>query len=488
MKGEKQKMRFKDTSYIKKLMVLGSSVCNLQCNYCFLKDQHKNNAYVLLNKEIQKAWKDGSYVENIKKVFTEIESDPNRVDSLEIWGGEPLIITNNLVKPVEELLLYFKNIDYINIPTNFTRINGLLEFIQKIEEVKLKQEFSSRVNLHIQISSDAPDGELQQFGHSISWEVYKRNIEELCQQLSKIPPLKKVLLALEIHATLSEETILQYLDTYEAIENYCDAYNDFHNFVNNTIKKYNVQSFFFQNTETTFPHNANPMFSDVEGALKLEYILSLTRYLEKHKDYGISTESNEHIYIRNACAAGSLPIVENNPVCIESGLMALTIMYDGTICECPCDYIISFDKYWEWIKDNPLKRNEYREAIYKKQFYINPLTATQKEKDDFDWYIYDSVRMGESTALHLMMNFYLEMAASGQLDYIYTQNPEKLLAHLSQFNQSYSCPKDQLTYTYTPYMGGTGYARKFFNGIAEMAQNDLKEDIQFEIKRKMHGK
>ena len=48
-------MRFKETSHIQKLMVLGSTVCNLGCSYCYLRNQHKNNAYVLLNKEIQKA-------------------------------------------------------------------------------------------------------------------------------------------------------------------------------------------------------------------------------------------------------------------------------------------------------------------------------------------------------------------------------------------------------------------------------------------------
>lgn len=480
-------MRFNNISNITKLMVLGSSVCNLQCDYCYLRDQHKNNAYVLLNKEIQKAWKDGTYVENIKKVFSEIKSPPERIRSLEIWGGEPLIMTNNLIKPLEELLTYFKNIDYINIPTNFTRINGLFEFIQKAEEVKQKQNFNSRLNLHVQISTDAPDGELQKLGHDVSFEVYKKNIISLFEQLSTIKPLEKIYLLIEVHATLEGKEIIRYLDTYKAIKEYCDAYNDFHLFVINKAKEYNLDSYVFQMSETTFPHNANPMFTDVEDALKLEYILSLTKYVGRKTEYKLLSETNEPIYFKNACSVGSLPIVEDNPVCMESGVMALTIMYDGTICECPCDFIISFDKYWDWIKDNPLKRLEYRQAIYKKQFYINPLIASQKEKDDFDWYIYDAVRMGQSSALHLMMNFYIEMALSGQLDYTYVQDPEKLLSHLTQFNYSYSCPKDQLTYTFTPYMGGTGYGRRFFNGIAEMAQSDLKDVLCFEIKEKIHG-
>ena len=57
--------------------------------------------------------------------------------------------------------------------------------------------------------------------------------------------------------------------------------------------------------------------------------------------------------------------------------------------------------------------------MYKKQYYINPLTASEEEKDDFDWYIFESCRMNISTSLHLMMNFYLELAKSGHIDNSY---------------------------------------------------------------------
>ena len=89
-------MRFKTDSRIYSLMVIGSSVCNLNCSYCYLENQHKTNAYVLLNKEIQKAWNDGSYVENIKKVFKTIESNPEYVTDLEIKQYEDSITWSSL--------------------------------------------------------------------------------------------------------------------------------------------------------------------------------------------------------------------------------------------------------------------------------------------------------------------------------------------------------------------------------------------------------
>lgn len=476
-------MKFKDKTYIKSLMVLGSSVCNLNCSYCYLENQHKSNAYVLLNKKIQEAWIDGTYVNNIKNVFNTLECDPQRVTDLEIWGGEPLILTNNLIKPIREILEFFPNINYINIPTNFTRINHLYEFINEIECVKSEQNSKEKLNLHIQISVDAPEGEAQQYGHPVNWDVYINNIENLCSQLSKREqPFNHMMLGLEWHGTMSTNIILKHLNTYEDIKRHCDLFNKFHLDSINIIKKYKLDYFMFQESETSFPHNATPADSNIEEALGLEKSSYLTRYIERHVNYRLEKSSKVHIYTKNSCDTGSRFMFGPNPVCLESGVHAMTIMYDGSICECPCDYILNFDGYWDWITDNPLKRHEYREGMYKKQFYINPLTATQKDWDDFNWYVFDASRLNQSTSLHLMMNFYIEMAKSGQIDYIYFEDLEKLLKHLIQFNQSYSCPKDQLMYTYTAYMGGTGAARKFFNGIVDMAQDDYKQDMIFEAK------
>jgi organic radical activating enzyme len=474
-------MKLKKCSYFKSIMVLGSSVCNLNCSYCYLEDQHQTNAYVLLNKEIQKAWKNGTYVENIKKVFSEL-GDPSTVTDLEIWGGEPLILMDNMIEPIKQLLDYFPNLDYINIPTNFTRINHLSDFIIAVENEKKKNNFNGTLNLHIQISLDAPDGELQQFGHPVKWEIYRKNIEILCQELSQYPQLEKVMVDIEWHSTMTIENIIKYLNTFDNIKHYCDEFNKLHSFMNDVIKKYNLNPRVFQESQTSFPGVATPFDYSIEDALQLEKTLYLTKYLEAHISYKKERSSASHIYTGTASDAGSLLALTSNPVCLESGVTALTIMYDGSICECPCDYILNFQGYWDWIKDNPLKRHEYREGLYKKQFYLNFLQATDKEKADFDWYIFESSRMNQSTSLHLMINFYLEMAKSGQINFNYYQNFNKLLLHLTQFNQSYSCPKDQLLYTHTAYMGGTGAARIYFNGIVDMAQQDKKDILNFETK------
>ena len=477
-------MRFNEDSYIQKLMVLGSSVCNLECSYCYLHDQHKNNAYVLLNKEIQKAWLNGEYVNNIKKVFKELGSNPNIVTDLEFWGGEPIIVANNLINPFKELLTYFPNICFINIPTNFTRVNNVVDFIFAGEEIKQKNNWDvkkhGKLQIHIQLSIDGPPGPFQENGHNISWDIYRKNIETLCREIASRGKLEKTEVDFELHATVELALMNEYLKTTDQIQAYIDYFHDFHVYCNEIIKKYNLNHQVVQAAETMFPHNAQPTETSIQDSLQLKNTLYLLDYLQKHQNYDYNRGT--HLYTENGFATGHRGLLGTNPVCIESGVMAVTIMYDGSICECPCDYILNFDKFWDWVKDNPLKQDFYRESLLKKQFYINPLTASQEEKDYFDWYIYDSIRLNTSTSLHMSMNWALELAKSGQIDYTYYNNPEKLLKDLTQFNQEYSCPRDQLSTTKCCYMSNQHVLRRYFNGLAEFVQKDFKEDINFEAK------
>lgn len=46
------------------LSVISSSVCNLNCSFCYL---HKNQSYKEFDSLVRQAWQDGSYVDNLLK-------------------------------------------------------------------------------------------------------------------------------------------------------------------------------------------------------------------------------------------------------------------------------------------------------------------------------------------------------------------------------------------------------------------------------------
>ena len=104
---------------IDQLSLLGSSVCNLSCSYCYLHNQETQKFYKICNDEIQNGWKDGSYVDNIRKVYEKISADPTLTTRIELWGGEPLIQIDNLLISIKNLFELFPNVDFFMIPTNF---------------------------------------------------------------------------------------------------------------------------------------------------------------------------------------------------------------------------------------------------------------------------------------------------------------------------------------------------------------------------------
>lgn len=474
-------MKFKEFSIINKVMVMGSTVCNLNCDFCYLHDQHKSGSFGLLNEQIQKAWKDGTYVESIKKVFQEIECTPDTVDYLGFWGGEPLILAKNLVNPLYELVLYFKNLKDIDVVTNFSRIDYLNEMIHAADRALIEtadKRKNKKVYFHVQLSIDAPPGPIQDNGHKCDWDIYRQNIERICYEVSQ-EPLQMVELTFELHSTVQIQDILKYLSTIEEVEYYLNYFNDFHNFINNTAKKYGVEKCVVQNQSTVYPNTANPYKFSLEDAMDNFKDLYLLDYIQHNLKYEYT---DSHIYTHAALNSWNYSVLNPNVVCVESGLMGLTILPDGTICECPCDYILKFEPYMEWLKDNPLAQENYRDSLMKQKYYINPLTATQKEKDDFDWYIYDSIRLNNSTIIHMTMNLCLELALSYQIDYTYYKDPEKLLKHLYEYNNFYSCPREQIPAVKNVYLPDIHGCKRLLNGLAHKGMNDLIEDAKFEAK------
>ena len=368
----------------------------------------------------------------------------------------------------------------MNIPTNFTRVNNLDDFLLSIDKAKKEVKATKKIEVHLQLSIDAPPGPMHDSGHNFSWDRYRENIETLFANLAKHPPLEKTSIAIELHATIDLDSVLKYLGTYEEIKAYLDYFHEFHLYINKMIKKYNLKDYVCQEVGTVFPHIAQPYDISIEESLKLTDIFRMLDYIQNHLDY--TFRDGAHIYDDCSFCVGSSSTISANRVCVESGIMGLTIMYDGSICECPCDYILNFEPYWKWLEGNPLKAKVYREDLMKKQFYINPLTATEKEKEDYDWYIYDGNRLNSTTAIHLMMNWGLEMAQSRQIDYRFYKNPEKLLNHLTQFSNDYGCPREQIPAVSNVYMADQNTLRRWFNGATELSQENLKQDLLFEAK------
>lgn len=453
----------KNIQGLTQLQIFASSICNLSCKYCYLQDQHENSAYAILNKEIQQAWLDGSYVINIKKVFDTFNSSPMAMKTLSFWGGEPLIMVKNLFTPIKELLDFFPNVSNIFFSTNFYKIDNLIDLIYIIDN-----HINHEINVVLQLSIDAPPGELQTKGHQVDWSQYKQNIDTIISSIANRGGLKYTKIILLPHAALSWQDIKKYLSSFNQINNYCNYFKDFFQYILQQTELYKLSEKIIIIRESLFPTITDPNVFSIEDGLLIQQIIKILKYIQYQNNYNKETV----LYQDFLQSLKPSFILTGNDVCFTNGQEGATILPDGTVCGCFCDYILNTPKYWDWIKDNPLKRKEYRQALLKHRLYINPLTATSLELEDYNWYIFENIKENTSTSIHLIINLALELAKSGQIDYKYYQNIDLLLSHLRQFSHAGQCSNDQLQTVLTTHLISVDYLRKFLNGGANIGQND----------------
>jgi hypothetical protein len=249
-----------------------------------------------------------------------------------------------MLPSIKDLFKFFDGLTFVLIPTNWTIIKNLIDFLKAIDEALIESNHKEQVTLHLQLSIDGPPGPFNDMGHPGNWNVYRKNISTLCKDLSE-NPLQELKIVFEVHPTAAKENIFKNLDTPEKLYEYEEYLRDFVRFIDLESIKYGIKEFCKCGRPFFCPVVAIPDSYTVNDGLKLDSILNLTNYVHYSK-YGFS-QFSEHMYFHSLHNYGVHFITERNPLCTESGLDGLTILYDGTICDCPCTYISTFGPYLE---------------------------------------------------------------------------------------------------------------------------------------------
>lgn len=460
---------------INQLSVFGSSVCNLSCSYCYLHNKDTQEFYKALNEEIQNGWITGSYVNNIKQVYEKINADHLKTNRFQIWGGEPLIQIDNLLKSLKELLIFLPNVDFFMIPTNFAWPETIAKKIAKIAIDYDDTRNKHNSEFHLQLSIDSYKGILLEQGHHADNQQYLKNIEALVKEISKVN-LQNSQIVLDIKATASGQNILKYLSTEEAITDYLDGMFFLLEQGNNIIEKYNCQNKIKFGTMPFFPSCALPENSSVEDGLKFASIVRLTDFIEGKNKY-LKNENFKHFFESYSHNIYDTNLLSKNHECSEAGRVVLTILPDGTISECPCSFVQNRQEYLELLLKNK-QYEDYRVANIRKKYFFNPITASKEEEEYNDWYNLSGLRNNFSTGISLGIALAQELALSHQIPKFYALNPEYLLRHLTKETQPYSCTREQISDTGIPYLSHPGDYRRVFNGEMEysslMIENEKK--------------
>lgn len=206
------------------LVLYTDAICNLNCRYCFID---KNPALLKIDNELDKSFKGDYYFEFAKKVFP----DPNQLQEVQIWGGEPTLHLDRTHHTITKLLNYYPNLHDFMFSTNVTPDNWI-ETITNFIEV-ICQDKNRTIQLEIQLSIDGPTaindvnrgiGVTEKFTKNFSALIsIVDNILDKYPNLSLVTHFKPTLDGDSIRKLQDESTVIDYykfLEQYKLISNY----------------------------------------------------------------------------------------------------------------------------------------------------------------------------------------------------------------------------------------------------------------------------
>lgn len=192
-------------NFIESLAFISSAACNLNCSFCYL---NKNKAYKEFNEWIETSFQNKTYVKNAYETILALNANPLDIKIIQFWGGESLYQISNIINNIEEIYLYFPNVEMFKASTNFLiDIEKLFELLCLIDYYSL-----NHTKFELQLSIDGP-GKIAEEGHNVNFDIYKENYTLLASLLNS-KKFNNLIIDININATLNKETYLEYFNNY----------------------------------------------------------------------------------------------------------------------------------------------------------------------------------------------------------------------------------------------------------------------------------
>lgn len=192
---------------IKNLVIFSSSVCNLNCTYCYVKKEKTLFDYDI---NFVNALKSNEYINRIKHDFPE---SPETLKHFEIWGAEPSIHLDIVVEKLKDFKIAFPKLDSFMMSSNFTNPN-FIEYVKMLFEA-MGEIKDTKWTYVLQCSIDGLE-EVNDMNRGIG--TTKKIIKNI-NILKNIEVPENVHLIITNKATISKDSFDD-LSNYDFMENY----------------------------------------------------------------------------------------------------------------------------------------------------------------------------------------------------------------------------------------------------------------------------
>lgn len=459
------------------LSLMTSCGCNLNCEYCVINKSYKNNpsAAHQIQKNTIAALEDGTFLENVQKSILAMGGFPNNIDCIELWGQEQTLTLEHFYNHIQDWIDAFPNWEIFSFSTNGQA------FPEKIVQliVELDKHLDRNMNFSLQWSYDG-DYSGAELRHDTDNKVIK-NLTTVIESLNEIK-LNHVDVRFHLHGVVSFALIEHLGGDINKIKEYWDGCEEVARYLPTLIRnnKVSMDASFSTADEAPYSTSVQEAFAFVDFYRKSailgydtnglsyfsgQWIRAMRRQFPETEGFSLS-EMIDWIYGNMHNEEMRLEINRRLSSFFFCGSVVgeLKVMYDGTLVNCQ-NSIFETDPD-DISPDEDLIVRGAKMTWAKKGFYLNPITASEHEKEKLK-YIFSAGR--SSTFWHMFNTNITQLhflAISGQIDPIYAKDFQLLIEHAFICTYLNQCYYNNAIRTGSMWLKDTGSLRKCCNGVA----------------------
>lgn len=433
------------------LIIYTTATCNLNCVYCFID---KNPALVKIDQ-----WLDDSfmktpdyYIDFAKEMFYR-----NKLEEMQIWGGEPFLAMHRAYHTIEEVINYFPNFKQLMVSTNmvseqfFEEFWGLIELFGKYPDRKFE--------FRLQLSCDGPtninDSNRGEGVTAKIIDVFHKMVDEMPNHIPD-----NLTIRAHMKPTLDSSSIAE-LQTKEKIYDYFSFFENFYKYyLENNKKKNFVYTLPIPNTACPSPHtkadgirfaNYCKLCQEIEKDKILNYYKYITSFVRKKNSSGPALNGTCQGHCGNG--RGSVGLLPDNMVsCCHNGFVDMLSEYKKNV-------IAGNSTHMDNVTiEKGIFNNQRNSLIFKKD--SKEFELYQQKLEEF--YNQDNTMKITNVASMILL-----LARNGQIDAKYCSKEEAVKGAIFVLSSTAYCVRDNLSVTGSIYMYPVGLIKILLNGARE---------------------
>lgn len=434
-------------------VLYSTATCNLNCKYCYID---KSPVLKKIDAILEESYQGDYYFNFMKEMFPK-----EKLEKVEIWGGEPTYGFYRLIPTLKKALGYFPNLNNFMFSTNLsteTCVEDILNFIKITEDFPEKN-----FTFEIQLSLDGPT-EINDYNRGQgTTEKFTKNFSKfifvLGEYLKNHPQIsinswfKPTLDGTNILNLQTKESIINY---YKFLENYkttFDSYNNEHNF-----------SF-----SPGIPNTACPGAHTTEEGIAFKNFCHLIVEIMKENPTKHYFKWYKDImpFARRANKKDITLSLHDGCRTCGTGDCILGLLPNNYISGCHNGFVELLGEYKKIAAEKGDTNPELTKEFWDYSAKHNLMLFTKEEYATYEHQVACFYHKDSCFQISEFAAIIKEMAELNQIDSKYKDPGEAVKgAHFIQ-NTTSSCLRDNLNVTGSKYLQPLGFIRLFLNGARE---------------------